>query len=174
MQPITAEQQQQADETFIKTAFSGNELHVQASLYALEQVSAPHVRALAEQLVRDHEQAGGRTAEVAEQTGIGVSRELLSGRPKLLPPHHAMLDEARKTKGEAFASVYLFNMTSLHVHDVLDFAHAATHSPTAAIREFAAQTLPTLQQHLAMVRPMAEREAGLTGGLEGTAGAGRP
>ena len=50
-----------------KTAFSGNELHVQASRYALEQASSPDVRAFAEHLVRDHEQAGMKTGQLAER-----------------------------------------------------------------------------------------------------------
>lgn len=167
MEPITAEQLKEADERFMKTVFSGNELHVQASQYALEQVSNPEVRGLAERLIQDHQQGVIMSEQVAEQEGIHVARELLTGEPKLLPPHKAMLDAAKEVKGEAFVSVYLFNMTSLHVHDILDFSHAATHSPSPAIRQFASQGLPMLQQHLAMVRPMAEREAGLTTGLEG-------
>ena len=160
----------EADDRFLKAAFSGNELHVQASQYALEQVSNPEVRALAEHLIRDHEEAGKRTEQVADAEGVHVSKELLSGRPKLLPPHKAMLDAAMDVTGEMFASVYLFNMASLHVHDILNFSHAATHSPNPAIQQFAVQTLPTLQQHFAMIRPLAEREARLTSGMEGSAG----
>ena len=165
MPQITPEQMREADERFLKTAYSGNELHVRASQYALEQVSDPEIRALAEHLIRDHEQAGKATAQVANAEDVHLADELLSDRPKLLPPHKAMLESAMEVKGDAFASVYLFNMASLHVHDILDFSHEATHSPSAAIRAFASQTLPTLQEHYAQIKPLAARKAGLTSGL---------
>ncbi|MDB6078475.1 MAG: hypothetical protein JWO82_2222 [Akkermansiaceae bacterium] len=151
---LTPEQMKQADTDFLREACSGGMLHVMASKYALSQVKSPQVRKLAEMLIEHHEKGLKTLADVAAKSGIELPKELL-------PPQRTMLDEAMTVKGEQFVAVYLINMTTLHVHDILAFSNAAAKSKNKDISGFASDTLPMLKKHLAEIKPMAAAEVEL-------------
>lgn len=155
---LTPEAMKMADERFLKAGYSANMLHAKASEYALTQVQRPEVRELAEMLMKDHVAANMALRGVAEKAGVQVPNELL-------PPHQAMLDMAMMVKGDEFASVYLFNMASLHVHGILEVSHKMGHTENAAIKEYCSQALPKLKTHFGKIKPLAEAEAGVTDGM---------
>ena len=154
----TAEEKTMAEKDFVKGAYSVNMLHVKASEYALSQVNDPAIRKLAEKLITDHKMAMEKLTTLAKAKGIDLS-------PDLLPPQKTMLQHAMMTKGEMFATVYLVNMTTLHVHDILENSHVANDASDAEIKAFAAESLPVLKAHYAMILPMAEAKVKLTDGL---------
>ena len=155
---MTPEQMRAADERFLEATYSVNMLHAKASEYALTQVQRPEVRQLAEMLMKDHTAANVELKGVAEKAGVQVSEELL-------PPHRAMLDMAMTVKGDEFAGVYLFNMASLHVHDILAVSQRLKLTGNADIKGYCSQALPKLKTHFGKIKPLAEAEAGITDGM---------
>lgn len=155
---LTPEAMKMADERFLKAGYSANMLHAKASEYALTQVQRPEVRELAGMLMKDHLAANVALKRVAEKEGVQVPN-------KLLPPHQAMLDMAMKVKGDEFASVYLFNMASLHVHGILETSHKMGHTENTEIKGYCSQALPKLKMHFGKIKPLAEAEAGITDGM---------
>ena len=154
----TADEKMMAEKEFVKGAYSVNMLHVKASEYALSQVDDPQVRQLAEKLIEDHTMAMEKLSAIAKTKGIELS-------PELLPPQKAMLEQAMKTKGEMFAFVYLINMTTLHVGDILKASHVANDASDPEIKAFAAESLPVLREHYKMILPMAEAKVKLQDSL---------
>jgi putative membrane protein len=65
-----------------------------------------------------------------------------------------------KMSGEAFDRDYAKEMVADHTHDVAEFRKEATNGQEEPIKNFASQTLPTLQEHLKLAREMEKTVSG--------------
>ena len=151
---VTPEQMKMADARFLQEAYSGTMLHVMASKYALEQVKSPEVRELAQMLIEHHTKGLVMLEEVAVKEGVELPTDLL-------PPQRTMLDAAMTIKGEQFIATYLINMTTLHVHDILQFSNTAAKSKDEDVKTFATDTMPMLKEHLVKIKAMTATEVEL-------------
>jgi putative membrane protein len=71
----------------------------------------------------------------------------------------ASYDALSKLSGAAFDRAYARDMVKDHEEDIADFNKEATGGQKAAIRDFASQTLPTLQDHLKQAKEMRQNVA---------------
>jgi putative membrane protein len=62
--------------------------------------------------------------------------------------HRATQERLSKLSGDAFDKAYMADMLKDHKKDVADFQKESTTGKDPDIRRFAAETLPTLQDHL--------------------------
>lgn len=136
-----------ADENFAKKAAQGGMAEVKLGRLAQERGSDPAVKNFGQRMVRDHSKAG-------EELKTATSRESI-----VLPNEPGKEDQATyerlsKLSGEAFDRAYARDMVKDHIQDVSEFQKEAKTGQDQAIKNFAAQTLPTLRSHLDQARQM--------------------
>ncbi|MFZ3214548.1 MAG: DUF4142 domain-containing protein [Candidatus Acidiferrales bacterium] len=68
--------------------------------------------------------------------------------------HQATYDRLAKLSGEAFDRAYARDMVRDHRSDVATFRYEANDGKDTAIKNFASQTLPTLETHLKLAHEM--------------------
>ena len=106
------------------------------------------VKDFAETMVRDHEAAGKRLADLAEAAGL----PLPSG---LDDEHRAMREHLGKLTGTAFDVAYIQGQIQDHQKTLHLLEHEIGSGQDQALREFAAETLPKIRQHLQMAQDLA-------------------
>jgi len=62
--------------------------------------------------------------------------------------HKATKDRLSKLSGEEFDRAYMVDMLKDHKKDVADFQRESKSAKDPDVKNFASQTLPTLQEHL--------------------------
>ncbi len=74
--------------------------------------------------------------------------------------HQATKDELSKLAGEQFDNAYMAEMLKDHQKDVAEFRRASESAKDPDVKNFAAQTLPTLQDHLKQAQSLAPKNSG--------------
>jgi putative membrane protein len=129
------------DRQFIKEAADGGMAEVELGQLAADKASRPEVKAFAERMVKDHSQANDQLKQIAAQKGV-----TLPSSPSA--KHEAMKDKLSKLSGDAFDQAYMSSMLKDHQKDVAAFQKESTSGQDPDVKQFAAQTLPTLKDHL--------------------------
>lgn len=149
-----------ADKTFVKKAAQADKAEIELGTLAQQKTSNPEVKQFAERMVRDHTKNDDQLKQVAEQTGIA------------LPTSISAKDEALKQKlsglsGDQFDRTYMQNMVMDHTNDVSEFKHESKDGKDAAVKNYAAESLPVLESHLKEARhiePMVAKNGGMSKG----------
>ena len=137
-----------ADRAFVKKAAQGGMAEVELGKLATERASNPDVKKFGERMVNDHTKANDQLKEVASSKNVTL--------PKSLDAK----DEATKKRlsslsGAAFDRAYMTDMVTDHTKDVAEFRRESSSAKDAAVKDFATQTLPTLQDHLQEAKKIA-------------------
>ena len=132
---------------FADMAASSNMFEIQSSELALEMSQNEEVRAFAEQMIADHTLAGEDMMEAAELDGITPPSEMNE-------QHQSQYDALASADEAAFDQGYIEAQVMAHEEAVGLFEGFSTEGEESAMRDFAVQTLPTLQMHLEHVREM--------------------
>lgn len=130
-----------ADATFIKKAAGGGMAEVELGRLATEKASNPDVKQFGQRMVDDHSKANDQLKQVAAEKHV------------TLPTGISAKDKATKAKlealsGDQFDRAYMENMVKDHKQDVAEFQKASKSASDPQIKDWASQTLPTLQDHL--------------------------
>lgn len=152
-----------SDEKFIKEAAEGGMAEVQLGKLAATNASNPQVKQFGQRMVDDHGKANMQLMELAKQKNVTLSSES-KGK------HASEYDKLSKLTGERFDKEYVHLMVDDHKKDVSEFKKVSTSAKDADVRNFAAQTLPTLEQHLSMIEQLS---ASVSGDATGTSGTSR-
>ena len=129
------------DDVFAKKAAAGGMAEVEMGKLAADKATNDDVKAFGKRMVDDHTKAGEQLKQIAEQEKIQLPTDL-SAKDK------AEKDRLSKLSGAAFDRAYINHMVTDHKKDVADFQKEANNGQDEAIKNFAQQTLPTLQDHL--------------------------
>jgi putative membrane protein len=92
-------------------------------------------------MVTDHTKANDQLKEVAMKEGIQLPT-------KLSAQDEMTKQRLSKLSGEQFDKAYMSDMVKDHTKDVADFQRESTSGQDPAVKDFASETLPTLQSHL--------------------------
>lgn len=150
--PPTQEEMQAAMTTpqaFADRAASSNTFEIMSSQLALEKSQSQTVIAFAEQMIVDHQAAGERMTVAAGAEGVTPTATLM-------PDHQAQLDNLNASAPQDFDAAYFGAQLAAHTEAVSLFEGYSTQGPDGMLKEFATDTLPTLQEHLAQVEPLSE------------------
>jgi putative membrane protein len=114
---------------------------VELGKLATERGSNPDVKQFGQRMGDDHTKANDQLKEVASSKNIS------------LPTSLNAKDQATKLKlstlsGAAFDRAYMSDMVTDHTQDVSEFRNESASATDPAIKDFATQTLPTLEDHL--------------------------
>jgi putative membrane protein len=108
---------------------------------AQEKGTSDSVKKFGQRMVEDHTKAGEELKHAAAQEHITLPEDI-SAKDK------ATYDTLSKLSGAAFDRAYARDMVKDHEEDVAEFNKEANGGKSAPIKDFATQTLPTLQDHL--------------------------
>ena len=129
------------DRKFIEEAAQGGMAEVELGKLAQQKASSDQVKQFAKRMVDDHQKANDQLKQIASSKGVNVPTELKAADRR-------ELDKLQKLSGPDFDREYMSHMVSDHKKDVKEFESTAKKAKDNDIKNFAATTLPTLQQHL--------------------------
>ena len=141
----------QSDKTFVKKAAEGGIAEVELGKLATEKAASQEVKQFGQRMVDDHSKANDQLKQVAQNQGF------------TLPTQPSAAQKAEKVKlsklsGQQFDKAYMSTMLKDHKEDVAEFRHESRSAKDAALKDFAQQTLPTLQSHLKEAETIAPKE----------------
>ncbi len=167
--PAAAKASTKADDMFAKKAAAGGLAEVQLGQLAQQKSQNPDVKAFGQRMVTDHTKANDQLKGVAGQENLTLPTEL-DAKDKAL---QARLE---KLSGPAFDKAYINAMVRDHKKDVAEFEHEASNGKDDGIKNFASQTLPTLQDHLKQALDVQTkvRASNATAGTSTNASAAKP
>ena len=134
-----------ADKKFVEGAATGGMAEVQLGQLAVQKAQSAEVKQFAQKMVDDHSKANDQLKQIASGKNVQLPTDL---------DHSAKreYDRLSKLSGADFDREYMKHMVSDHKTDVKEFADEAKSGKDADVKQFAASTLPTLQQHLQLAQ----------------------
>lgn len=132
-----------ADRRFVMQAASGGLAEVELGKLAQQQAADAQVKEFGSRMVQDHSRANDELKRIADAKGVQVPAQ-----PD--PKHQKDIERLRALSGAAFDREYMKHMVADHRKDVAEFRKEARSAKDSALKDFAAKTLPTLQDHLKM------------------------
>ena len=149
-----------ADKQFVMDAASSGMYEVEAGQAAAAKGGNDAVRMLGQHMVKDHTDANQKLMDIARQKGIMM--------PPAMNEHDKdMLTKLNNLSGSAFDDEYVRQQKAAHQQAISKFQREAKSGSDADIKNFAAQTLPTLKEHQQMINDnAAAATGGMTGGMK--------
>lgn len=148
-----------SDADFAKQAAEGGAAEVKLGQLAQEKGSSDAVKDFGKMMVNDHTEAAEQLKSIAAQQNIKLPDELNKH-------DQGVYNKLSKLSGDAFDRTYAKEMVNDHRKDIDDFQQEASSGQIQPIKDFANQTLPTLEKHLKSAREM-QRTVSHSGGSKG-------
>ena len=136
-----------SDPQFAAKAAQGSLAEVELGRLAAQKSQSETVRAFGERMATDHTKSKANLEKIAAQQNITLPEDLAKDAQK-------NYEKLSKLSGPGFDRAYAQDMVKDHKKDVAEFQKEASAGKNEAIRSFAADTLPTLQDHLKQAREM--------------------
>jgi putative membrane protein len=130
-----------SDAQFAAKAAYGALTEVQLGQLAAQKGETEAVRAFGRRMATDHAQTHQKLQEIAARENISLPQDLDQEAKQ-------NYEKLAKLSGPAFDRSYAQDMVADHKKDVAQFQKETKAGKNEAIRTFAAETLPTLQDHL--------------------------
>jgi putative membrane protein len=130
-----------SDQKFVKDAAEGGMAEVELGQLAMLKASSDDVKKFGQRMVDDHGKANAKLKDLASGKGI-----TLPEAPNA--KQEATKDRLAKLSGDQFDKAYMKDMLQDHKKDIAAFKAESNSGRDSDIKSFAAQTLPTLQDHL--------------------------
>lgn len=129
------------DASFIQTAAQGGMAEVQMAQVADQNSMRRPVKAYADQMIKDHTAANDQLKQIATAKGATVPASVSDEQQK-------MLTMLQGEKGRKFDHDYITAQIADHKQMLMLFQTEAASGTDPDLKNFAAQTAPTIQQHL--------------------------
>jgi putative membrane protein len=128
----------------------GGMLEVKLGELAQTNASVASVKDFGMMITKDYGAANSELEKLAEQYNISLPTTLSENSQK-------MYDDLASKKGADFDKAYIADMKDDHEEDIEMFEKEAEDGKNADLKAFAAKTLPTLKNHLEMVKGIKEK-----------------
>jgi putative membrane protein len=138
---------QAADAQFAKEAAEGGMDEVKLGQLAEERGESQVVKDFGKRMVDDHSAANHELMDIASRQNISLPADLNSH-------DQTTYNELAKLSGPAFDRAYARMMVRDHEKDVAAFKKQADTGSDEGLKNFAAKTLPTLEEHLKLAHEM--------------------
>ncbi len=129
------------DRNFLMKAAEGGMMEVQLAQLAQKQAANDQVKQYAQKLEQDHSAANKQLMDIAQRRGVNVPSTLK-------PEDQQTIDRLSKLSGAEFDREYIRHMVKDHRKDVKEFDKESQKAMDTDVKTFAANTLPTLKDHL--------------------------
>lgn len=133
--------------SFVKAVESAGTFEIESGRLAEQKASSADVKSFATRMIADHTRAAGELKEAARIVG--------NAEPQLSPKHAAMLKLLQDASGNDFQALYIDMQAVAHMEAVTLFTTYAKGGDDSAVKDFAAKTLPVLEEHRAHVHKLA-------------------
>jgi putative membrane protein len=135
------------DNDFAKEAAQGGMAEVKLGQLAEDKGQSDAVKNFGKKMVDDHSAANDKLKAVASNEKVDL--------PAAIDKHdQKTYDKLSQLSGAAFDRAYAKDMVKDHEKDIDAFKQEASGGQNQAIKNFASETLPTLQEHLKMAKEM--------------------
>ena len=136
--------QDSPESKFLMDAARGDIAEVKLGELAQQKGQSEGIREFGEMLVEDHSKAGKKTAELAKDMGV---------IPPALPSAEQTQkhDALARLSGEEFDRQFAAEMVKGHQEEIAKY-RAQAERGNSKVSELAEETLPTLEQHLAVAQ----------------------
>lgn len=149
---LAADKVPEATQDFIDKAAVANQFEIDTSQLALKYGKSADVKKFAQEMIDDHTKIGDEFKATLKTAGIAPPKDGLD------ITHQAKYAKLRVfTTESGFDSSYVSEQLAAHEGAVKLFTDHAANDPTPAIKSFAAETLPKLEHHLAMVKELSAK-----------------
>jgi len=138
------------DKTFVEKASLGGMAEVQAGQLAQNQAQSADVKAFGQHMVADHTEAGQKLKSIVDAEGISAPSDLDKIDQK-------QIDALQQKSGAGFDKQYVKDQLAAHRKTVALFQKEASSGSDPQLKQFASDTLPTLQHHLSDVEALAKK-----------------
>ncbi len=134
---------------FLKNAGIGGKFEVDSSKVALEKSHNNEIKAFAQKMVDDHSMANDELKSTA------ASENLESAIPDDLDAkHQRMLDKLKSDSADKFDADYIKAQNDAHKEAIAAFRKYSAKGDDKALKDFATNTLPALQEHKSMIKKL--------------------
>ena len=130
-------------------AAEGGMAEVELGQLASQRATDPQVKQFAQRMVADHGKANDQLKQLASSKNVQLPTDLPASAKR-------ERDRLSKLSGAQFDREYMSHMTSDHKKDTSLFRSTAKSARDADVKQFAAATLPTLEEHLQMAQSIAK------------------
>jgi putative membrane protein len=134
-----------SDNKFILKAASGGMAEVELGKLAVQKATASDVKQFGQHMIDDHSKANDELKTLAAQKQVTLPSAPDAKEKKLY-------NRLSKLSGAAFDKAYVHAMLTDHEEDVKEFERESNSGNDPDVKAWAAKTLPTLKDHLQMVR----------------------
>lgn len=148
---------------FMEKAAAHGLAEVELGKLAQDKATRDEVKQFAQRMVQDHGKANDELKQVASAKGV----ELPSTPDK---SHQKKMEKMQKLSGDKFDREYMKEMVKDHKNDVNEFRKQAKGAKDSQVKEFAAKTLPTLEEHLKLAQTTEKAVTASTTGAKGPIG----
>jgi putative membrane protein len=135
----------QADLQFARKAAQGGIAEVKFGQLAQSKSENKEIQEFGKRMETDHGKAGDQLRDIASSQSLDLPTDM----DKM---SQASYDRLSKLSGAEFDRAYTKMMVEDHQKDVSEFQKEAREGQNSAVKDFAAQTLPTIEQHLQIIR----------------------
>ena len=142
--PVTAEQ-------FVKGVSEANLAEINMAKLALQQSTNPGVQAFAHRMIHDHTEINAKLNKMAD-------KDKMTPAEKMGAKDQQEYTKLAGLKGADFDRQYHCQPVADHVEAVALFKTESKHAKNTDVKAFAAKTLPTLEEHLALAKKLSANE----------------
>ena len=139
--PVLSEQ----DQGFINTVDASDQFELSSSQLALQKSRNPAIRRFAQRMVDDH-------SKTTQQLLTIANAKASNPQPMLTGPQMGILSGLQGASGRAFDGDYVRGQITNHRDAVQAFQTEIATGTDPDLHTFAEQTLPVIQDHLAMAQ----------------------
>jgi putative membrane protein len=137
----------EGDAHFVTTASAAGATEILASRLAAKQAQSAQVKSFAATMVHDHTAANDKLRTIAQKNGFPLAGvAMVEQQPDLV--------QLNNLNGADFDKAYIAMMRKDHQAAVTLFTSESSSGSNSDLKAFAAQTLPTIQHHLAMAQSL--------------------
>lgn len=147
---IACDKESKNSGSFTTNAAQGGMTEVKLGNLALAKTQSADVKHFAEQMVADHTKANDDLKEVAAKKSVALPTDISDEQKSIM-------DKLSKLSGADFDKEYVKDMVEDHEKDVKEFQTQAQSGTDTDVKAFAARTLPTLQEHLTMIKGIKDK-----------------
>jgi putative membrane protein len=133
---------------FAQTVANSDAFEVQSSQLAAQRAQRQEVKDFAATMVRDH------TLTTQQLTALAPQINLAPPTPMLDAAKQGQIDALRGQNGAAFDTAYIDAQVAAHTEAVALFERFANGGEPGRLRDWAAETLPKLREHLTHVQTL--------------------
>ena len=148
-----------ADMEFVQKQMAMGEAEIAMGQLAQKKGTHPEVKRFGEMMVRDHRMAGQDLKEVLananNQTGTAAGTDSPRNTDEH-GDHKEHMEELQKLSGREFDRQYIDQMVEDHEEALRDVERQAENATNPQVRQWAAKTLPKMQQHLERAKTIQE------------------